>query len=80
MITVTQCEDGEMSSSLRMHPALFSLIHKYRRLVDDPGTLELLCRIHHQVERRSASKNLFSGEHYWDSRFAKEMEMLMVYD
>lgn len=50
LIAVSDFEEGE--TNLTRHPELLDLVRHHRWLEDDPGTLELLCRIHSSVMRR----------------------------
>eukprot|EP00927_Polykrikos_kofoidii_P074227 TRINITY_DN70207_c0_g1_i1.p1 TRINITY_DN70207_c0_g1~~TRINITY_DN70207_c0_g1_i1.p1 ORF type:complete len:368 (+),score=96.52 TRINITY_DN70207_c0_g1_i1:56-1159(+) len=53
MVAVSSFDEGE--TNLTRHPELLDLVRHHRWLETDPGTLELLCRIHNAVMRRSGS-------------------------
>jgi len=50
LIAVCHFEDGE--TNLERHPEMLNLVRHNRWLEEDPGSLELLCRIHHQITRK----------------------------
>lgn len=54
LVAVSHFEEGE--TNLERHPAMLDLVRHNRWLEDDPGALELLCRIHHQVMRNEKNE------------------------
>jgi len=55
LIAVSHFEEGQ--TNLTRHPELLELVRHHRWLEEDPGTLELLCRIHNDVMRRSGERH-----------------------
>merc|ERR1712187_315025 len=54
LIAVSDFEEGE--TNLTRHPQLLDLVRHHRWLEEDPGTLELLCRVHNAHMRRSGEQ------------------------
>lgn len=51
LIVMSHFDEG--STNLNRHPQLLELFRHHRWLATDPGTLELLCRVHNQSMRRA---------------------------
>mmetsp|Transcript_133679 Transcript_133679/g.250113 ORF Transcript_133679/g.250113 Transcript_133679/m.250113 type:complete len:333 (-) Transcript_133679:40-1038(-) len=56
LVALSDFEEGE--TNLDRHPMLLDLVRHNRWLEEDPGALELLCRVHHQVMRDTGEKNV----------------------
>lgn len=55
LIAVSDFAEGQ--TNLTRHPQLLDLVRHNRWMEEDPGTLELLCRIHNMVMRSSGDKS-----------------------
>lgn len=53
LIAISEFDEGE--TNLTRHPELLDLVRHHRWLEEDPGALELMCRIHNAVMRRAGT-------------------------
>lgn len=59
LVATSHFGDGE--TNLERHPEMLDLIRHNRWLETDPGSLELLCRVHHQVMRNEKTERPEDG-------------------
>lgn len=59
LISISHFEEGD--TNLDRHPMILDLVRHNRWLEEDPGTLELLCRIHNNVMREGGEHGRKTG-------------------